>query len=56
MITDKHKPLEYPSKTRRWLNVGSMLAFRLRRRANIEPTMVQRLVFAGTLRLPWQGK
>ena len=32
---------------RRRTTVGSMLARRLRRRPNIEPTVVQRLVFAG---------
>ena len=36
-----------PADTRHWPNVGSMLADRLRRRPNIEPTLGQRLVFAG---------
>ena len=36
-----------PANTRHWTNVGLMLARRLRRRANINPTLVQCLVFAG---------
>ena len=36
-----------PAKTRHWTNVGSMLGRRRRRRANIEPTFGQCLVFAG---------
>ena len=32
-----------------WFNVGFMLARRLRRRSNIEPTLDKRVVFAGTL-------
>ena len=35
------------ANTTRWTNVGSMLAHRLRRRPNIEPTLVQRVVLAG---------
>ena len=37
--------------SRRSPNAGSMLARRLRRRANIEPTLGERLVFAGALML-----
>ena len=37
----------FPANTRRSPNVGSMLAYRLRRWANIEPTLCARLVFAG---------
>ena len=37
----------HPANTRRWTNVGLMLAHRLRRWANIKPTLIQRLVFAG---------
>ena len=36
-----------PANTRRWSNVGLMLAQRLRRWSNISPTLGQRLVFAG---------
>ena len=43
-----------PANTRRWHNVGSMLAHRLRRRANSEPPLVQRLVFAGVC-IIWVG-
>ena len=39
--------------TRHWTNVGSMLARRLQRRANITPTLVQCLVFAG--KAIWHG-
>ena len=35
------------ANTRHWTNVGSMLGRRRRRRANIDPTLVQSLVFAG---------
>ena len=35
-----------PSNTRHWTNVGSMLVRRLRRRPNIDPTLVRCLVFA----------
>ena len=37
----------YPSKMRRWTNVGFMLGQRRRRWANIKPTLIQRLMFAG---------
>ena len=37
----------YPTGTRRWPYVGSVLARRLRRRPNIYPTLCRRLVFAG---------
>ena len=36
-----------PANTIRWTNIGLMLAHRLRLWANINPTLVQRLVFAG---------
>ena len=36
-----------PANTSHWTNVGSRLANRLRRRPNIEPTLVQWFVFAG---------
>ena len=36
-----------PVNTERWSNGGSMLAHRLRRWPNIDPTLGQRLVFAG---------
>ena len=36
-----------PANTRRWPNVGLMLGQRRRRWANVCPTFVQRLVFAG---------
>ena len=36
-----------PENTRHCTNVGTMLARRLRRRPNIETTLVQCLVFAG---------
>ena len=36
-----------PANTRHWTNVGSMLGRRRRRRANIDPTLVQCLAFAG---------
>ena len=36
-----------PSNTRRWPSVGSMLVRRRRRRANIESTLGQHLMFAG---------
>ena len=39
--------LLYVSDTRRWINVGLPLVHRLRRRANVKPTMIQRLVSAG---------
>ena len=35
------------ASTRRWRNVGLMLAHRLRRWPNIDPTLGHRLVFAG---------
>ena len=35
-----------PANTRHWTNVGLMLAHRLRRRPNINPTLVQCLVLA----------
>ena len=35
------------ANTRRLLKIGSMLAHRLRRWANIEPALGERLVFAG---------
>ena len=35
------------ANTRHWINVRSMLARRLRRRSNIDPTLFQCLVFAG---------
>ena len=38
---------QYLANTRRWLNVVSMLARRLRRRPNNKTTLGQRLVFAG---------
>ena len=38
---------DVPVNTRRWSNVGLMLAHRLRRWSNIKPTLLQRLVFAG---------
>ena len=37
-----------PANTRRWINVGLILARRLRRRPNIKTTLDQRLVFAGS--------
>ena len=40
-----------PENTRRQTNVGLMLGHRLRRWPNIKPTLVWRLVFAGTLEL-----
>ena len=43
----KGSPKPYPANTRRWTNVGLMLGQRRRRWANINPTLVQRLVFAG---------
>ena len=36
----------FQANTRQWTNVGSMLAHRLRRWANIDPTLVEYLVFA----------
>ena len=36
-----------PANTRRWINVGLMLAQRLRRWTNIKPTMVHGIVFTG---------
>ena len=36
-----------PASTRHWTNAGSMLGRRRRRRANIDPALVQCLVFAG---------
>ena len=36
-----------PAHTRHWINGGSMLARRLRRRPNIDPTLIQCLVLAG---------
>ena len=36
-----------PANTIRWPNVGSKLGRRRRRWANIEPTLGQRIVFAG---------
>ena len=39
----------YPANTRHWTNVGSMLACRLRRQPNIEPTLVLCLVLADNL-------
>ena len=38
-----------PTKMRRWPNAGLMLARRRRRRANITPTLGQRLMFAGSM-------
>ena len=38
-----------PANTTRWTNIVSMLAHRLRRRPNIESTLVQRVVFAGMI-------
>ena len=38
-----------PANTRHWTNVCLMLGQRRRRWANIKPTLVQRLVFAGIL-------
>ena len=40
----------WPANTRRWTNVGLMVAHRLRRWATIKPTSGQRLVLAGILR------
>ena len=40
-------PRQFPLNTRHWINVASMLARRLRRRTNIDPTLIQCLVFAG---------
>ena len=37
-----------PANTKHWTNVGSMLTHRLRRWSNIDPTLYQCLVFAGT--------
>ena len=37
----------FPTSTRRLPNAGSMLARRLRRRSNIEPTLGKYPVFAG---------
>ena len=37
-----------PENTRHWTNVGLMLGRRRRRRSNIDPTLVQCLVFSGT--------
>ena len=42
----------HPANTRLWTNVGSLLARRLRRRPNNDPTLVQSLVFAGQRLLP----
>ena len=44
----KHETFEDggPANTRHWTNVGLMLGHRLRRRPNINPTLVQCLVFA----------
>ena len=39
--------LPNPANTRRSANVGTLLAYRLRRWANIIPTLGERLVFAG---------
>ena len=39
--------LVYPANTRHSPNVGSILAHRLRRCANDEPTLVERIVLAG---------
>ena len=36
-----------PANTCHWINVGSMLGRRRRRRANIDPPLIQYLVFAG---------
>ena len=41
-------PMHIISNTRRWTNAGLKLAHRLRRWPNINPALVQRLVFAGT--------
>ena len=38
---------QYPANMRRWLNVGLLLAHRLRRWPNSKPTLGQRLMFAG---------
>ena len=38
-----------PANTRRWPNVGLMLAQRRRRWANVSPTLGQQLVFAGII-------
>ena len=43
------------STRRRWHNVALMLARRLRRRANIKPTLGQRLVFADYTLFPYIG-
>ena len=37
----------HPTNTRRSADVGTMLAHRLRRWANIVPTLAERLVFTG---------
>ena len=39
--------LAVPADTTRWPNAGLMLAHRLRRWANINPALGQRVVFAG---------
>ena len=38
-----------PANTRHWTNVWSMFSRRRKRRANIDPILVQCLVFAGTI-------
>ena len=43
-----------PANTRRWPNVGLMLARRRRRWANLSPTLDQRLEFAGHDDLTYQ--
>ena len=37
----------YPANTKRWSNVGLMLGQRRRRLANFNPTLGQRIMFAG---------
>ena len=44
--------LLHPANTKSLSKVGSMLAHRLRRWSNIEPTLGERLVFAGCRRWP----
>ena len=46
LVRNWHKE-QFLTNTRHWANVVSMLARRLRRRPNINPTLVQCLVFAG---------
>ena len=46
-ISKRSNILYVPANTKHWTNVVSMLGRRLRRRPNIEPTVVHCLVFSG---------